>query len=320
MFAILLMCLCFGSFAYAKPGVRPPRQTATCGQSSVPNKVSFSADGTPLKRIVGGIEAAPHSIPWQASLQVKGRPAGVGHFCGGALVRVNGQDKSNIIVTAAHCLEADSYDPDTYEWTLWNATVNDFDVVLGAHNKNVNEPEQQRFSVARLVKHPNWVYPNRYDYYIKFNNDIAIVKLATPVQFNNNIQPICLPSSSSDNAADGSFGIVSGWGDLFENQKQGSKELRQVTVPVVSSTDCSAPYPSLNSTTSFCAGYTEGGKDSCQGDSGGPFFFKKSQGFVLYGVVSNGRGCARVGVPGLYTRVSNYLPWISSTITSLTAV
>jgi len=319
MFAIFLVCLCFGSFAYAKPGVRPPRQTATCGQSFVPNKVSFSADGTPLKRIVGGIEAAAHSIPWQAGLQVKGYAAGAGHFCGGALVRVNGQDKSDIIVTAAHCLEVDSYNSKTNEWTLWNLTVNNFDIVLGAHNKSVNEPEQQRFSVARLVKHPNWVYPNRYDYSINFNNDIAIVKLATPVQFNNNIQPICLPSSSSDNAADGSFGIVSGWGALGEGM-EGSKELRQVTLPVVSSASCSVPYRSLNSTTNFCAGYTEGGKDSCQGDSGGPFFFKKSQGFVLYGVVSSGIGCARVGVPGLYTRVSNYLPWISSTITLLTAV
>jgi len=32
-------------------------------------------------RVVGGVEAVPHSWPWQVSLQVDGR-----HFCGGSLI------------------------------------------------------------------------------------------------------------------------------------------------------------------------------------------------------------------------------------------
>jgi len=317
MFAILFLCLCFGSFTYAKLGVRPPRQAATCGQTFFPNAVSFSADGTPLKRIVGGIEATPHSIPWQVSLRRKGNPAG--HFCGGSLVRVNDQDKSDIVVTAAHCITVYTSSNGISYDTLHNFTENHFDVVLGAHYKTTKENGEQRLSVAKIVKHPSWAYPTPSNPSIKINNDIAILKLATPVQFNNNIQPICLPSSSSDNPADGRFGIVSGWGAVGE-KKAGSNELRQVTVPVVSQASCQSEYRGLDSTTTVCAGYTAGGKDACQGDSGGPYFFKKPQGFVLYGVVSNGRGCARAGIPGVYTRVSNYLGWISSTITSLSAV
>ena len=63
----------------------------------------------------------------------------------------------------------------------------------------------------------------------------------------------------------------------------------------------------------ICAGYPgEGGKDACQGDSGGPFVCQNGNSAVITGVVSWGHGCALPNYPGIYARVTVFLPWIKA--------
>lgn len=65
----------------------------------------------------------------------------------------------------------------------------------------------------------------------------------------------------------------------------------------------------------LCAGHMSGGRDTCQGDSGGPLAQRSNGQYVLIGITSFGRGCARANTPGVYTRVSNYVDWIQEKMT-----
>ena len=85
---------------------------------------------------------------------------------------------------------------------------------------------------------------------------------------------------------------------------------------MVSSQACNDAYAAYGGITDnmICAGFDEGGKDSCQGDSGGPFVCMENGNPVITGVVSFGIGCARADFPGVYAKVTNYLPWIRANL------
>ena len=58
--------------------------------------------------------------------------------------------------------------------------------------------------VNKFVKHPN--------YYLDEDNDIGLVKLDQPIEFQANIMPICLPQVDEDFKDKTAW--VTGWGDL----------------------------------------------------------------------------------------------------------
>lgn len=64
-----------------------------------------------------------------------------------------------------------------------------------------------------------------------------------------------------------------------------------------------------------CSGHLRGGKGVYHGDSGGSLMSKQVRNGkianVLVGVTSFGDGgCAREGVPGVFTKVSSYIDWM----------
>uniref|UniRef100_A0A452H597 Peptidase S1 domain-containing protein n=1 Tax=Gopherus agassizii TaxID=38772 RepID=A0A452H597_9SAUR len=77
--------------------------------------------------------------------------------------------------------------------------------------------------------------------------------------------------------------------------------------------DCEARYGGKFTNRMICAGNLSEDKrvDSCQGDSGGPLMCQRSTGhWVILGIISWGYGCGRKDSPGVYTKVSKFVPWI----------
>ncbi|XP_069084289.1 ovochymase-1 isoform X2 [Pleurodeles waltl] len=246
-------------------------------------------------RIVGGRDAIPGEQPWLVALKLKNS-----FFCGGSLVQ------PDVVVTASHCLAELS--PNQL------LTLN---VVVGEYNLFQDEMREQTIPVASVEMHPEYNSNNNY------NNDIALLHLATPVKYGTYAQPICLPHSD-DRFEVGMLCVVSGWGLTSEGGSVAAKQ-KVVKLPIISHEVCSYALSSqgYNIDRSFlCAGYPSGGQDACQGDSGGPLACQLPSGcWVLVGVVSFGIGCARAwdnetlitreGSPGLFTRVSSKMDFLT---------
>jgi len=186
---------------------------------------------------------------------------------------------------------------------------------MGEHNMFEHDESQQEVDVEKIILYPERSPPET------FNYDIALVKLVSPVQFNEYVNVICLPSAL-EVFPTGTLCLTAGWGHM-EEAGEVSNVVNHVSVPIVDQGDCNQLYANITdkiklniSYDMMCAGVSEGGRDACQYDSGGPLVYYDSteQRWLLIGVVSTGYGCARAGFPGIYTKVSEFIPWIEETI------
>ena len=144
------------------------------------------------------------------------------------------------------------------------------------------------------------------------NHDWIMLKLDSALDFNDAVQPTCLPQPNwaPDNDPNNHC-FVSGWGTL-SYQGNSPDSLQWVEVPAVTNAICNQAYSNSITDAMICAGLAEGGKDSCQGDSGGPLICAVNGKAHLVGVVSFGVGCALPNWPGVYARVTAVLSWIKS--------
>jgi len=199
---------------------------------------------------------------------------GARQFCGGQIIG------NKWVLTAAHCVSSTN-------------PTNEF-VSVGS----VRSDNGLRVRVVRTLRHPNY-NPSTIDW------DAALLELESELTFSPSVGPVKLANGPDDFTGDDS--VITGWGSTTEGGPT-TPTLREVTVPVISNTQCSNYYDGITARM-LCAYVDGGGKDSCQGDSGGPAVVDNG-GPLLVGIVSWGIGCARPNYPGVYTRVSSVYSWI----------
>uniref|UniRef100_A0A8C4RGN0 Peptidase S1 domain-containing protein n=1 Tax=Erpetoichthys calabaricus TaxID=27687 RepID=A0A8C4RGN0_ERPCA len=211
----------------------------------------------PEARIIGGTVARRGAWPWQVSFQFLDDVVYT-MYCGGCIIT------NYWVLTAAHCFNGKL------------SVIHKWRVVAGVHN--IKHPEAT-IQISNISLKSNWSFDAKLRYH-----DIAVVRLATPVAFNNFVQPICMTTDYS--RLDFLNCHISGWGVTTTSRWNAPSEMLRTHV-----------------FQPWC------------GDSGGPLQCSDKTGnYYLVGITSFGRGCAEKGSPGIYTRVSNYKDWVDDFI------
>jgi len=171
--------------------------------------------------------------------------------------------------------------------------------ILGNDTDGAN-PEE--YKIEKIIPHENY-NPRTFD------NDIAVLKFDTDVEFKVGIKPVCLPSKTPgllEENFERKGVYITGWGAVrFRGPT--SNILLQGNILVSPQSSCKEKFSQFKNVeigdTKICARDVRDRIDACQGDSGGPMVISergpdKKYRFHLIGVVSFGYRCNVPGFPG----------------------
>ncbi|XP_055299887.1 serine protease filzig-like isoform X3 [Sitodiplosis mosellana] len=188
-----------------------------------------------MRRIVGGKDSTFGAWPWQVLIRELTPNCSVTQYkYGGVLI------SDSYVLTVAH----------------WRPEPNGVLVaVFGEYDlsKDLEPKKSVTIKVKEIIYHPE--FNNR-----TFDNDLALLKLERPIQYDTHIVPICLPVHGADFTD--RIATVSGWGRLRYGGRFPTV-LQEVDVPIIENSKCQEMIHKLGYTkmilpSTLCAGYDEG--------------------------------------------------------------
>ncbi|XP_022130332.2 trypsin CFT-1-like [Pieris rapae] len=240
-------------------------------------------------RIVGGTETTIDKHPSAAILLDYNQNLNHHwHKCSAVIVNVRS------VVTAAACVR------EFIPVTTWRVRVGSSFLSSGG----------VIHTASRLFLHPDYNMCTR-------DNDIAIIRLATAIEYNENVQRASIAGKNYivyENQAV----VAVGWGiyDQVTYPGRGSEQLREVVVRTTNWKKCGEVYKwktGLNVSQSMICTNTDVGRRQCGGDTGGPIYHNGV--FVGVHVWDDvERDCSNPDVPAINMKVSNYVDWISQNV------
>ncbi|XP_062541296.1 chymotrypsin-2-like [Armigeres subalbatus] len=227
------------------------------------------------QRIVNGTDASIEDYPFMISL----RSSSGGHSCGGTIL------SQLWILTAAHCV---------------HETMTPASASIQVGRTEISRPvDESVYEIELVIIHPE------YNTSYSFVNDIAVFKLKRPLEFDETVQPVRLPSSCFEVPHMNPEVTLIGWG--LNEDAISQTILQQVDYYVVPNEACDAIHFNQIFPQQICAAYPGGGKGQCNGDSGGPLLHNGIQvGIVSWSI----KPCTIAPYPGVLTKVSHFIEFI----------
>ncbi|XP_067896211.1 coagulation factor X-like isoform X2 [Heterodontus francisci] len=251
-----------------------PEVPYPCGKVMVPSSIQDT--DLILRAINGDQQCRRGEYPWQVLLKHDNEK-----ICAGAILN------KDFVLTSADCVNQ----------------LRSFTVVVGEHNLEVDEGSEQTLNVSHIHIHSRYSQAT-------FENDLALLRLETPIEFNNYTIPICLPETDFAEffLMNSEYGAVSGW-KLKKGRVEQPVLLGLPYVPYIKYTKCEGlqHFPIVHRM--FCAGFEELVDPLCYLTRGGPFVTKYRSVWYLTGM-SLGVEKYDCNMIPVYTKVSRYINWI----------
>ncbi|KAL2104105.1 hypothetical protein ACEWY4_000973 [Coilia grayii] len=230
--------------------------------------------------------------PWVVSLQYRSSHSSpFVQRCAGAVIY------KDWILTTATCF---------YQPAFRN--LSDWRIKTGTEDLNNDGSHTQTASIEAIILHRDYQPKSKYQ-------DIALVKLATPLEFNDYVDRICIPDKMIVEEFKYGECYIAGYdGPMGYNPGL----LKESHVTLFPSNQCNMMTwrKFTVAANMFCAGGRHGYRDGCETNIGGPIscFVPATKRYYVKGIRIVANKCGVPRRPNIYLQVSKHFHWIARKI------